>query len=118
MPTLMHRPGPCIQLTKKTSYDYFPGTSIRDANGYATFVLPMDQDFAITTSQELQEPIKELFSHLQEAVIGVSGDLGGATGSAVSRAILEISNATGFQLGSKGYHSKAWKGALPLLRLS
>ena len=101
----MGRPGPCIKIQKTTSNKYEMANT--------GFIIPMDQEFSISTTQELQEPLAKAFTYLQEAVIGVSGDQGKSTGATVARTLLELSNLFGFQIGSKGYHSKAWAGALP-----
>lgn len=109
MANYMFRSGPCIRLTKTVDN----GKYKEDWYADKTFVFPMDQEFSISSTQTLVKPIEKMFQYIQDAVIGVSGDLFGSTGSTLARAGLEIANLTGFQLGTKGYYSKAWAGSQP-----
>ena len=101
----MGRPGPAISLKKNTTHGY--------AQANVPIIYPMEKEFSISSQQILQQPIKKMFEYIQEAIIGVSGSMGGTGLAAGARASLELSNMTGIQIASRGYYAQAWAGSQP-----
>ena len=97
----MKRGGGAIRLT------YRPGYS--DATSW---IVPYDEEYQLSTSQELNQPIKKFFEDIQQFVFNEAATQSSA-GAEVLRTVQNIQNMFGFQLNAKSYYASSWGGELP-----
>ena len=74
-----------------------------------TCVIPVNEDFVISSSQEINRPIEELFKKVKDIIVA-SANVASSSFAGVAKAGLDLQDLLGYRLGGKAYYASAWKG--------
>jgi len=99
---LTHRAGPVIQLTRY---------SLLGIEEFS-YIIPYKDNFTLTTQQDINQPVQELYEWLKDSMMTSSDFVNGSTPGIID-GIDRLQDLLGFKLNNKNYYASAWKGTKP-----